>query len=461
MRDDSDTIFAQATPPGRAAIAVIRISGRRAFAAPSLFGCDVPPPGQFRLAHLVDAGGSRLDEAVMLAMKGPRSSTGEDVVEIHAHGSQAVTAAIMRQLGEADGFRPAAPGEFTHRMFANGKIDLLGAEALADLIDAETDRQRLQAWRQRDGVLHRPVEGWRDALVRLAAQLEAVIDFADEELPGDLEARIYADTRALAGAMESVLDDGHEGERVRVGVTVSLVGPVNAGKSTLLNRLAGRDVAIVSSQAGTTRDIVSVRIDLDGVPVTLLDTAGLRDTDDVIEAEGVRRARDAARDSDAALLVIDASTPGWHDDLVQLQTLAGTKQAVLLTKRDRLGADETAAVLAGLAGLAGLASAARLVSLEDDADGGDLERVLELLRGLVVPANRPETQSIITRARHRHALTRAMEALRAADNIDLGSAPELAAEEYRSAADSLGRLTGQVDVEELLDSIFSSFCIGK
>jgi len=204
-----------------------------------------------------------------------------------------------------------------------------------------------------------------------------------------------------------------------------------------------------------------VRIDLDGVPVTLLDTAGLRDTDDVIEAEGVRRARDAARDSDAALLVIDASTPGWHDDLVQLQTLAGTKQAVLLTKRDRLGADETAAVLAGLAGLAGLASAARLVSLEDDADGGDLERVLELLRGLVVPANRPETQSIITRARHRHALTRAMEALRAADNIDLGSAPELAAEEYRRAADSLGRLTGQVDVEELLDSIFSSFCIGK
>ena len=458
MRDESDTIFAQATPPGRAAIAVIRISGDRAFAAPSLFGCDVPSPGRFRLARLVDGDGATLDEALILAMKGPRSSTGEDVVEIHAHGSLAVTAAIMRRLADAEGFRPAGPGEFTNRMFANGKIDLLGTEALADLIDAETDRQRLQAWRQRDGVLHRPVESWRDALVRLAAQLEAVIDFADEELPADIEARIHADTRALAEAMGVVLDDDHEGERVRAGVTVSLVGPVNAGKSTLLNRLAGRDVAIVSSQPGTTRDIVSVRIDLDGIPVTLLDTAGLRDTEDVIEAEGVRRARDAARDSDAVLLVIDASTPAWRDELVRLQDLAGAAQAVLLTKRDLLGLDETPSVLADLTGRA---TASCLVSLEDDVDGGGLEQVLELLRQLVVPANRPETQSIITRTRHRHALTRAMEALRAADKIDLGLAPELAAEEYRLAADSLGRLTGQVDVEELLDSIFSSFCIGK
>ncbi len=458
MRDESDTIFAQATPPGRAAIAVIRISGDRAFAAPALFGCDVPPPGRFRLARLVDSDGATLDEALILAMKGPRSSTGEDVVEIHAHGSLAVTAAIMRQLAEAEGFRPAGPGEFTNRMFANGKIDLLGTEALADLIDAETDRQRLQAWRQRDGVLHRPVESWRDALVRLAAQLEAVIDFADEELPGDIEARIHADTRALADAMELVLDDDREGERVRAGVTVSLVGPVNAGKSTLLNRLAGRDVAIVSSQPGTTRDIVSVRIDLDGIPVTLLDTAGLRDTEDVIEAEGVRRARHAARDADAVLLVVDASMPEWREDLARLQELAGAAQAVLLTKRDLLGLEETADVLADLNGLA---TASCLVSLEDDSDGGGVQKLLDLLRALVVPANRPETQSIITRARHRHALTRAMEALRATDDIDLGSAPELAAEEYRRAADSLGRLTGQIDVEELLDSIFSSFCIGK
>ena len=460
MRHDSDTIFAQATPPGRAAIAVIRISGGKAFAAPSLFGCDVPAAGRFQLAHLVDGNGARLDEALILAMKGPASSTGEDVVEIHAHGSLAVTAAILQRLGQEDGFRPAGPGEFTHRMFANGKIDLLGAEALADLIDAETDRQRLQAWRQRDGSLHRPVDSWRAALIRLAAQLEAVIDFADEELPGDIEARIHADTQALADAMASVLDDDHEGERVRSGVTVSLVGPVNAGKSTLLNRLAGRDVAIVSSQAGTTRDVISVRIDLDGVPVTLLDTAGVRDTDDVIEAEGVRRARHAARESDAALIVLDASSPSWQTDLAALQELAGGAQAVLLTRRDRLGADAIAAVLTALDGLP---RPGCLVSLDDEAgaSAGAFEEVLGLLRGLVVPANRPDTQSIITRARHRHALQRAVDALRAADRLDLAAAPELAAEEYRRAADSLGRLTGQVDVEELLDSIFSSFCIGK
>ena len=458
MRDDSDTIFAQATPPGRAAIAVIRISGGNAFDAPALFGCTVPPPGTFQIARLVDGEGARLDEALILAMKGPRSSTGEDVVEIHAHGSMAVTAAILRRLGAVDGFRAAGPGEFTHRMFANGKIDLLGAEALADLIDAETDRQRLQAWRQRDGSLHRPVDSWRAALVRLAAQLEAIIDFADEELPDDIAARIHADTRALAEAMESVLDDDHEGERVRSGVKVSLVGPVNAGKSTLLNRIAGRDVAIVSSQAGTTRDVVSVRIDLDGVPVTLLDTAGLRDTDDDIEAEGVRRARHAAREADAVLFVIDATDPEWAAELTRLRDLSGPSRAVLLTKRDRLDDTATRAVTDSLSGVPETAS---LVSLEANAKGTDIEQVIDMLRGLVVPANRPDTQSIITRARHRHALARAVHALRAAGRLDLASSPELAAEEYRRAADSLGRLTGQVDVEELLDSIFSSFCIGK
>ena len=458
MRDSSDTIFAQATPPGRAAIVVIRISGPRALAAPALFGCTCPEAGTFHVARLVDGDGRRLDEAVILAMKGPRSSTGEDVVEIHAHGSVAVTAAILQHLGEAEGFRPAGPGEFTHRMFANGKIDLLGAEALADLIDAETDRQRLQAWRQRDGGLHRPVDSWRAALVQLAAQLEAVIDFADEELPADIEERIHTDTCALADAIEAVLDDGGEGERVRSGVTVSLAGPVNAGKSTLLNGLAGRDVAIVSSQAGTTRDIVSVRIDLDGIPVTLLDTAGLRDTDDLIEAEGVRRARTAAREADAVLLVIDASAPSWQQELETLRDVAGPNSGVLLTKRDRLDAESLAKVMAGMAALPDTAC---LVSLEDDDSKDALERVLTLLRGLVVPVNRPETQSIITRERHRHALARAAAALRAADRLDLVAAPELAAEEYRRAADSLGRLTGQVDVEELLDSIFSSFCIGK
>ena len=450
MRDATDTIFAQATPPGRSAIAVIRISGPRAFAVPAAFGCEAPAPGRFALARLQDQNGAPLDEALLLAMKGPRSSTGEDVVEIHAHGSMAVIAAIMDRLGHLEGFRPAGPGEFTQRMFANGKIDLLGTEALADLIDAETDRQRLQAWRQRDGALHGPVEAWRSSLVALSANLEALIDFADEELPTELLTRIGTETRQLASAIEAVLDDGGEGERVRSGVTVSLSGPVNAGKSTLLNRLAGRPVAIVSSQAGTTRDIVSVRIDLDGVPVTLQDTAGRRTTTDLVEAEGIRRAESAARDADIVLIVIDPGAADWREELAQLVGLATGPYGVVLTKRDRFEGD-----------LSDRPPGSLFVSLRDGGPESDLEAVLDLLRKLVMPVNRPDRQSIVTRARHRHALVAAAAALRAAAACDMATAPELAAEEYRRAADSLGRVTGQIDVEELLDSIFSSFCIGK
>ena len=450
MRDSADTIFAQATPPGRSAVAVIRISGAQAFAAAAAFGCDVPAPGRFAVVRLVDADGAPLDEAILLAMKGPRSSTGEDVLEIHAHGSMAVTATILARLGTLDGFRPAGPGEFTQRMFANGKIDLLGTEALADLIDAETDRQRLQAWRQRDGALHGPVEAWRSALVALSANLEALIDFADEELPLELLARINAETLQLATAIDAVLDDGGEGERVRSGVTVSLAGPVNAGKSTLLNRLAGRPVAIVSSQAGTTRDVVSVRIDLDGVPVTLMDTAGLRATSDLVEAEGVRRAESAAREADIVLIVVDPGAADWQEELARLKALVAGPHAVILTKRDNFDGDLPARPPESL-----------FVSLREGGPEGDLEAVLGLLRQLVMPANSPDRQSIVTRARHRHALAVAASALRAAAACDMASAPELAAEEYRRAADSLGRVTGQIDVEELLDSIFSSFCIGK
>ncbi|MEC9145493.1 MAG: tRNA uridine-5-carboxymethylaminomethyl(34) synthesis GTPase MnmE [Pseudomonadota bacterium] len=450
MRDSADTIFAQATPPGRSAVAVIRISGPRAFDVPAAFACRGPAPGRFALARLLDRDGTPLDEALLLAMKGPRSSTGEDVLEIHAHGSMAVSAAIMAQLGTLEGFRPAGPGEFTQRMFANGKIDLLGTEALADLIDAETDRQRLQAWRQRDGALHGPIDAWRAALVALSANLEALIDFADEELPVELLDRIGAETRDLAAAIEAVLDDGGEGERVRSGVTVSLAGPVNAGKSTLLNRLAGRPVAIVSSQAGTTRDIVSVRIDLDGLPVTIQDTAGMRDTADLVEAEGVRRAETAAREADIVLIVIDPGAAGWQDELARLGALVTGPHGVILTKRDMLDSDP-----------AGRPPGSLLVSLRDGGPESDLEAVLGLLRRLVTPVNSPDRQSIVTRARHRHALAAAAAALHAAAACDMASAPELAAEEYRRAADSLGRVTGQIDVEELLDSIFSSFCIGK
>lgn len=449
MTGRQDTIFALATPPGRSAIAVIRISGPAAHAAPALFGAACPAPGCFQVARLLDDSGMPLDQALVLAMAGPRSSTGEDVVEIHTHGSMAVTAAALRMLGDASGFRPACAGEFTHRMFANGKIDLLGTEALADLIDSETDRQRLQAWRQLDGALYKPVTGWREEMVRLGGRLEALIDFADEDLPPSVEAQLRDDSNALIRAIEAVLDDGRMGEQVRSGVTVSLLGPVNAGKSTLLNLLAGRDAAIVSDEAGTTRDVVSVRLEINGVPVTLLDTAGVRQTGDLIEAEGVRRAVEAARGASASLIVLDGSDAGWPEALESLRGIAGPSHGVILNKCDLM--QEAAVAAAAEAG-------ALTVSL---AEGTGLETVVACLRDLVVPANRDEGSSLITRERHRTALEDTVASLQDALGHDFAMAPELAAEDYRRAADSLGRITGQIDAEELLGSIFSSFCIGK
>lgn len=449
MTGKQDTIFALATPPGRSAIAVIRVSGPAAHMAPSLFGVACPSPGRFHLVRLLDETGMPLDEALILAMAGPRSSTGEDVVEIHTHGSMAVTAAALRILGNAQGFRPAIAGEFTHRMFANGKIDLLGTEALADLIDSETDRQRLQAWRQLDGALYKPVMEWREALIRLGAQLEALIDFADEDLPPSVEAQLRDDSKALIRAIETVLDDGRIGEQVRNGVTISLLGPVNAGKSTLLNSLAGRDAAIVSDEAGTTRDVVSVRLEIDGVPVTLLDTAGVRQTGDLIEAEGVRRAVEAAKGASASLIVLDGSDAGWPEALENLRGMAGPSCGVILNKCDLM---QDAAIAAAAE------TGALTVSL---AEGTGFDRVVACLRDLVVPANRDEGSSLITRERHRTALQDTVASLEAALCHDFAIAPELAAEDYRRAADSLGRITGQIDAEELLGSIFSSFCIGK
>ena len=449
MTGRQDTIFALATPPGRSAIAVIRISGPAAHAALALFGAACPAPGRFQVARLLDDNGMPLDEALILAMAGPRSSTGEDVVEIHTHGSVAVTAAALRMLGDAGGFRPAIAGEFTHRTFANGKVDLLATEALADLIDSETDRQRLQAWRQLDGALYKPVTQWREELVRLGGRLEALIDFADEDLPPSLEAQLRSDSKALIHKIEAVLDDGRVGEQVRSGVTVSLLGPVNAGKSTLLNVLVGRNAAIVSDEAGTTRDVVSARLEINGVPVTLLDTAGVRQTGDLIEAEGVRRAVEAARGASASLIVLDGSDASWPEALESLRGIAGPSHVVILNKCDLM--HEAAMAAAAETG-------ALTVSL---VEGTGLETVAGCLRDLVVPANWAEGSSLITRERHRTALEDTVASLEALLGYDFVMAPELAAEDYRRAADSLGRITGQIDAEELLGSIFSSFCIGK
>ncbi|MDC1293718.1 tRNA uridine-5-carboxymethylaminomethyl(34) synthesis GTPase MnmE, partial [Candidatus Puniceispirillum sp.] len=438
------TIFAIATPPGRSAIAVIRISGPAAGDAPALFGAACPPAGQFSVARLV-LDQRVIDQVILLFMKAPFSSTGEDVCEIHCHGSRAVIDVLLARLGASGGFCMAQPGEFTRRGFMNGKMDLSGVEGLADLIEAETATQLHQAWAQIDGALRAPVMVWRGELVQLAAQLEALIDFADEDLPAMVETALRESTGDLRTALAGHLDDGGAGELVRDGVTIALIGPVNAGKSTILNALAGRQAAIVSDEAGTTRDIIQIRLDLGGVPATILDTAGIRDESGKIEAEGIRRSVEAAEFANLVLVILDGSDPAWPEARQKIDQLTEQPKFYLLNKADR-----------GLSTVYDSKSGQILsISAKDPAD---IEKLIERLAKLLVPLNHADASVIITRQRHRHAMQEAYEALGRALAYDFQQAPEMAAEDFRVAAVALGRITGEIDVEELLGSIFSTFC---
>ena len=439
-----DTIFAVATPPGRSAIAAVRISGPQAAQAPALFGAACPEAGRFKLARLW-AAAQVIDEALILFMQAPRSSTGEDVCEIHCHGSSAVLSLVLETLSDAAGFRLADAGEFTRRAFMHNKLDLLGVEGLADVIDAETPKQLHQAWAQIDGYLSGPVARWRENLIALASQLEALIDFADEDLPQNVEVTLRQQTSLLISDIAAIMDDQCAGELVRDGVVVALVGPVNAGKSTILNGLAGRAAAIVSDQAGTTRDIISVRLDIDGVPVTILDTAGIRDAAGEIEAEGVRRTFDAAQHANVVVLVVDGAAGNWQSEMAQLGHHINKPDLVILNKVDQ-GAPADAP------------AEAMQLSAQNDAD---ITHLMQRLGRIIIPHNQAQTSALITRVRHRHALQQAHQSLLAGLQHDFHHAPELAAEDFRQAAMALGRITGDVDVEELLGQIFSSFCIGK
>ena len=441
------TIFAIATPPGRSAIAVIRISGPLAGDAPALFGAACPLAGQFSVARLV-LDQRVIDQVILLFMKAPFSSTAEDVCEIHCHGSRAVIDVLLARLGAEDGFAMAKPGEFIRRGFMNGKIDLSGVEGLADLIEAETATQLHQAWAQIDGALRAPVMAWRGELVGIAAQLEALIDFADEDLPASVEGALRTSAGDLQSALASHLDDGGAGELVRDGVTIALIGPVNVGKSTILNALAGRSAAIVSDEAGTTRDIIQIRLDLGGVPPTILDTAGIRDESGKIEAEGIRRSVEAARFAKLVLVILDGSDPAWPEARDKIDQLTSQPKFYILNKADR-----------GLSA-ANDAESGHIMSMSAKAPA-DIEKLIERLAKLLVPLNHADASVIITRQRHRHSLQEAHEALGRALAHDFQQAPEMAAEDFRVAAAALGRITGEIDVEELLGSIFSAFCIGK
>jgi tRNA modification GTPase len=435
----SDTIYAPATAPGRAAIAIIRLSGPDAGPALQALAGTLPPP---RVAHHVrlrdPATGEELDDGLALWFPGPASVTGEDVAEFHVHGSRAVIAAIMAAL-RGQGLRLAEPGEFTRRAFLNGKLDLLQAEAVADLAAAETEAQRRQALRQLDGRLGTLYRGWADRLLRLLAHLEAAIDFPDEDLPPEIEARVATETASLAGEIARHLADGHRGERLRDGIAVAILGPPNAGKSSLLNQLARREAAITSPIAGTTRDVIEVAIDLAGYPVVLADTAGLRDSADLVEQEGLRRALARAEASELRLFVYDSGRP---EDAQGAAAWPGPDTLVVANKIDL--AANRGTLPPGALALSALTGA------------GIPELIGALAARIAQTYN--TAAPLLTRARHREALEVATDALRRSLAVDL---PELRAEDLRLAWRSLGRITGQVDVEDLLDVIFRDFCLGK
>ena len=437
----SSTIFALASAAGRAGVAVVRVSGGAAKKAiEGLCGADrVPAARVVGLRALSGADGALLDRALVVWFPAPHSFTGEDVVEFHVHGGRAVLTGVMEALRALPDFRLAEPGEFTRRAFENGKLDLTEAEGLADLVNAETAAQHRQALRQMDGELGRLYESWAARLTRALAHIEADIDFVDEELPEDLAAQRLDDVRALEGEIARHLDDHRRGERLREGFVIAILGPPNAGKSSLLNALARREAAIVSPTPGTTRDIVEVHVDLGGYPVTLADTAGLRETADAIESEGIRRALARAEQADLKLLVFDGAT--WPARDAATAALGRDDALVVVNKLDLMGAAE-----AGDALMLSAVTGQGLAELH--------ERLVQEIERRFGATSLPS----LTRARHREAL----EACRGHLNRAL-AAPEveLCAEDLRLATRALGRITGRVDVEDLLDVIFRDFCLGK
>jgi tRNA modification GTPase len=442
-----DTIYALASAAGRAGVAVIRISGPGAGAAVRRLTGNrpLPEPRRAVLRRFTDPNGDvDLDRGLLLWFPAPRSFTGEDVAELHLHAGHAVLRAVIDSLARCEGLRPAEPGEFTRRAFENDKLDLTAAEGLGDLVNAETEAQRRQALRQLGGELGQVYEGWRQRLMEALARLEAHIDFPEEDLPTDLVVRTQAAISRTLQEIAAHLDDDRRGERLREGLSVALLGAPNVGKSSVLNMLAGREAAIVSAQAGTTRDVIEVHLDLGGYPVTIADTAGLREAKDDIESEGVRRALARAEAADIKILLFDAST---YPDLDRKTLgLAGKSAIIALNKCDlnSLGPEVM------VNGSPALALSAKT--------GAGTEALLGCLTAAAVENLSVGGPPALTRARHRHALAESREALQRSLTA---SAPELLAEDLRLAVRAIGRITGRVDVEDILDVIFREFCIGK
>ncbi|MBR1149737.1 tRNA uridine-5-carboxymethylaminomethyl(34) synthesis GTPase MnmE [Bradyrhizobium sp. JYMT SZCCT0428] len=444
MHPRDQTIFALSSGRAPSAIAIVRVSGPAAGPAlTALGGGKIPPARAATRVLLRDDSGQPLDDAVVLWFPGPASATGEDVAEFHVHGGRAVLASIFTALAAQENMRAAEPGEFTRRAFENGKLDLTEAEGLDDLIHADTDRQRRQALRQLKGLLGDRARDWRTRIIEASALIEAGIDFSDEgDVPAELIAPALVKIKTLLGEIEEVLAAQGQSERLRDGLVVAIAGPPNVGKSTLMNQLARREVAIVSPHAGTTRDVIEVQLDLDGYPVTVIDTAGIRETDDPVEQEGVRRARARAAEADLVLWLADRTD-------VKIDH-AGTAPVWLV--RNKIDLDSAGRPLAEVPGRSAFAISAR--------SGDGLPALIAALVLFAQDYFGTSEGGLISRTRQRQLLQQTAVSLRRSIEV-VGEGEELAAEELRVAAHSLGRLLGRVDVEDILDVIFREFCVGK
>lgn len=445
-----DTIYALSSAAGRAGVAVIRVSGARAGQVLDVMTGGRPAPRVAALRKFVRPGSQDpIDRGLVLWMPGPATFTGEDVAELQVHGGRAVVQAMLAAIGKIEGCRLAEAGEFARRAFAAGKIDLTEAEGLADLIDAETDAQRIQALRQAGGGLSVLYEGWRTELIGALALVEAAIDFSDE---GDVSSSAMQRARdivsALSGKLAQHLEDGHRGEILREGLQVVLAGAPNVGKSSLLNQLARRDAAIVSAEAGTTRDAIEVRLDLEGLPIVVTDTAGLRETDQIVEREGIRRTLQRADQADLIIWIEDAgSSPVEPPDSIRARA---ADMLYVLNKADLVSEGRPSR---------------NGETLSVSAKTGEnldilIKRIAEVARERMAPREEPA----VTQVRHRLHLEdcqRHLMAFAREDGDHADDLAELRAEELRLAAAALGRISGRVDVEDVLDAVFSRFCIGK
>lgn len=451
--NSSDTIFALATPSGRSGVAVIRVSGKASWESLRALRekkeratePEIEPRKAFLAVLTNPVSRETIDEAMILPFQSPASFTGEDVVEYHIHGSPAVIESLLNFLGDQEHHRLAQPGEFTRRAFENGKIDLTKAEAIADLIESETQAQKTQALAQMGGALKDLYEGWAGQLKQSLAHLEADIEFPDEDLPEGILPELLPKIEILKSEILAHLDDNRRGERLRDGVQIAVIGAPNSGKSSLVNALAKRDVAIVSDIAGTTRDVIEAHLDIDGYPVILSDTAGLRPEEishegqDAIEQEGIKRALARAKNSDIQILVFDGTTE--NPDPATLALISPSSLCVINKSDQPLALKNIEDCV--------------LISAET---GEGLDEFLKVLAARIKDLVGLQETPSLTRKRHRAALKETLQAL---DRSVTNNLPELVAEDIRLAVRALGRITGRVDVEDLLDTIFSDFCIGK